>query len=169
MHDYPNRYGVPTRTLHHLMLALMVFQFFKLFNYWNDKQNFISQNLPNWHATIGVVLGFLVIARVIWTLMQRSHRAHHGIIVKMGHFALYVLMFLAPISGVCLVLGKGYGLKVFGVQLIARGSDYAHLLPLGQLHSPLTIAFCVLVAGHAFMAFYHHFVKGDKLLKKMFG
>lgn len=168
MKDKPEKYGIVSRMLHHVIALLMIFQFLKLFENWNDKQNPISQMLPPWHGSIGAILLALVAIRIIWALSQIRNRQSESFLAKAGHTLLYVFMFLAPVSAVCLMLGKGYGVKVFGTSIIAGGNAIPSLLPVGTLHGPISITLCVLVVGHVGMALYHQFIKKEKLLQKMF-
>jgi cytochrome b561 len=68
------------------------------------------------------------------------------------------------------MLGKGYGMKVFGLQLIAKtGLKTEWMISLGNLHSPLAWLLLALVVGHIGAALFHHFIKKDDTLKRMVG
>lgn len=164
----PQKFGVVSRFLHHSIAILMVFQFLRLFNHWNDKQNFISENLPPWHGSVGMILAFLVIFRIVWALSQMKNRHTEGVAAKAGHILLYVMMFLAPFSAIALMLAKGYGLAIFGWQIVEKGVKVESLLSFGQLHSPISVILVALVLGHIAMALFHQFVKKEKLIQKMF-
>ena len=66
---------------------------------------------------------------------------------KWGHWALYVVMLLAPMTG----LAAWYG----GVATAAE---------VHELFKPVII---VLVAGHVAAALYHQFIRKDGLLLRM--
>lgn len=168
MKDTPEKYGFISRTLHHIIALLMIFQFLKLFENWNDKQNPISQMLPPWHGSIGAILLIFITIRIIWTLSQIRNRHSESFLAKAGHILLYVFMFFAPVTAICLMLAKGYGVKVFGTSIISSGNAIPSLLPVGELHGPISVTLCVLVIGHVGMALYHQFIKKEKLLQKMF-
>ena len=79
-------------------------------------------------------------------------------------------MIAMPLTGLAVMLGNGYGLKVFGMQLIARsGVETPWLASLGSLHSPLAWLFLLLVVGHVGAALFHHLVKKDDTLRRMVG
>src|SRR5690606_3449812 len=111
----------------------------------------------------------LVIIRLVWAIKQKDNRPRSEpvALVKAGHGLLYLGMLVMPITGVMYLLGKGYGLKVFGMQLIARGEGVEWMASLGSLHSPIAWLLLLLIAGHVGMALLHHFVKKDDTLKRM--
>ena len=120
---------------------------------------------------IGALLLVLIVLRVFWASSQLKQRPRHdpatAFVVKAGHFALYVGMLLLPITGVLTMLGNGYGLKVFGMQLAEKGPEIAWAASVGSLHSPIAWILVFLVIGHAGMALLHHFVKRDDVLRRM--
>jgi cytochrome b561 len=172
LNDSTNRYGKITRLLHWLMALLVILQFLKLGDRIDDGEHWIGQTIVPWHVSFGALLLVLGILRVLWALgqKQRPQPLQTPLLVKAGHFLLYVSMLLVPISGILYLVGKGYGLKNFGVQLIAKsGVETAWMADLGSLHAPLTWVFIALVLGHAVAALFHHFVKGDGSLRRMVG
>ena len=87
--------------------------------------------------------------------------------MKAGHFLMYAAMALLPVTGVLTMLGNGYGLKVFGLQLAAKGDEIDWMIAVGSLHSPIAWALLVMVVGHIGIALVHHFVKKDGVLQRM--
>ena len=66
------------------------------------------------------------------------------------------------------MLGNGYGLTVFGMELVAKGDGIPWLAAFGRaVHSPLAWLLVAMVIGHAGMALVHHFVKRDGVLRRM--
>lgn len=174
MNDSAHRYGGMTRLLHWAMALLIVWQFLKLGDRISDGEHWIGQTLVPWHISIGAVLLVLIVLRLLWALGQRQQRPQHvgptALLVKAGHGLLYASMLLMPITGILLMLGNGYGLKVFGMQLAAKtGVETGWMISLGSLHSPLAWLFVALVLGHIAAALFHHFVKKDDTLKRMVG
>lgn len=72
-----------------------------------------------------------------------------------------------PIAGMMAMVGGGYGVNAFGVQIIARGEEVGWAASVGSLHSPLAWVLTVLIIGHIGMALIHHFVMRDDSLKRM--
>lgn len=148
-------YGFISKILHWSIALLVMFQFLKFFD--NTGENAISAFIKPYHGSIGILILFLVCIRVAWSLVNLKYRKENNVLMlaKIGHFALYCLMFLTPISAILLVVGKGWGVKFFGYELIS-GDKNEMLVNLGQYHSMLAILFILLVFGHAVAAFLHY-------------
>lgn len=172
INDSATRYGALSRFFHWLMALLIIQQFFKLGDRINDGEHWLGDTFGPWHLSIGATVFVLVILRVLWALRQRTNRpTHQGAFawaVGAGHGLLYLCMLLMPVTGVLYMLGNGYGLKVFGTQLVARsGEETQWMLNIGELHSPIAWLLLVLLVGHIGIALLHHFIKRDDTLRRM--
>lgn len=171
IHDSEHRYGTVSRLLHWGMGVLLLWQMLKFFDRISEGEHWIGQTLVPWHVSIGSVLLLLVVVRIVWAASQRRHRpvqdpATAGL-VKAGHVLLYLGMALMPITGLMTMLGKGYGWKAFGVQLVERGAEIPWLAAVGSLHSPIAWALLAMVVGHVGIALVHGLVKKDGVLQRM--
>lgn len=162
INDTHQQYGIISKILHWSIGILFLFQFLKVFDRWNNKENFITSNIPPWHGSIGVLLMGLVLARIIWLLVQWKNRDHSDKLVTYGHLALYVFMFLAPLSAICLSLSKGRSVGIFGTEIIAKGEALTQVAWFGQLHSPIALSLIVLVLGHVAMSIFHNIRSPEK-------
>lgn len=174
MNDSAHRYGGISRLLHWGMALLIGWQLLKLGDRINDGEHWVGQTLVPWHVSIGSLLLVLIVLRLLWALSQRHQRPQHNgptaLLVKAGHGLLYASMLLMPLTGLFVMLGNGYGMKVFGLQLIAKtGLKTEWMISLGNLHSPLVWLLLALVVGHIGAALFHHFIKKDGTLKRMAG
>lgn len=174
INDNVHRYGTVTRVLHWAVGALVIWQLLKLADWVNDGENWVSLNLVKpFHSSIGLIIFVLALVRLIWAIRQRALRPAPLKFVraaKAGHHLLYVLMILTPLSAICLMLGKGYGLKLFGHVLVERGATSSEALAaLGSLHAPLACFLTLMVVGHIAMVLYHRLVLKDKTLQRMLG
>lgn len=171
LHDSQTRYGVVTKFLHWSMALLFLWQFLKLGDRINDGEHWIGQTLVPFHGSIGLILLALILVRIVWSLTQLRQRPPHdpatAWLVKAGHFGLYVMMVLMPLSAVMLMLGKGFGLKFFGMQLVARGDKIPWAASLGEFHSPLAWITLFLILGHIGAALFHRVVKRDDIMQRM--
>lgn len=170
--DTKERYGLITRVFHWGMAVLIVWQFLKFFDRINDGEHWVGETLVQWHGSIGIVLLLLVVLRMVWAWLQSNNRPEHhpavAVLAKIAHRVLYLTIFLLPITAICFVLGRGFSVKAFGVELIAgSGSDTPWMQAVGTLHSPLAWLLLLLVIGHITMALLHHFVKKDGTLQRM--
>lgn len=172
MSDTPQRYGSLSRWFHWGMALLIFWQFLKIGDLINEGEHWVGQTLVPWHISIGFLIFILGIVRVYWAITQYPHRpplaGPLAPLAKVGHFLLYFVMLLLPILGMSYMVGKGYGLTVFGVQLIAKSeTGISWLASLGSLHAPVALLFLLLIIGHIGAALYHHFILRDDTLKRM--
>lgn len=169
--DSKERYGSISRIFHWGMAVLIIWQLLKIFDRINDGEHWVGKTLVPWHVSIGTLLLLLVVLRIVWTLKQRGQRPGQtpatAFLVKAGHFLLYVGMLLMPLTGVMIMLGNGYGLKAFDIQLIARGVEFPWMASLGSLHVPIAWILLVLTIGHIGLALIHHCIQKDGTLRRM--
>jgi len=130
--------------------------------------------LVPWHVSIGSLILVVMVLRIIWAIRQRHDRPLApppplmAFLAKAGHFLLYAGLILMPLTGISIMIGEGYGLTVFGVELLPGGAKIAWLSALGRaVHSPVAWLLMIMIAGHAGMALVHHFVRKDGVLRRM--
>lgn len=169
--DSKERYGSISRIFHWGMALLIGWQLLKMFDRIKDGEHWVGNTLVPWHVSIGTLLLLLIVLRIVWALKQSGERPvqdpARAFLVKAGHGLLYAGMLLMPLSGIAIMLGNGYGLKAFGIQLVARGIEFPWLASLGSLHVPVAWTLLVLALGHIGMALIHHVVKKDDTLRRM--
>lgn len=169
--DSKQRYGSISRIFHWGMGLLLIWQILKFFDRINDGEHWVGQTLVPWHVSIGTVLLVLVVLRLLWVAKQRGNRPAQDpstvVLVRLGHGLLYACMVFMPITGVLTMIGNGYGLTAFGVQLAAKGAEIPWMATLGSLHSPTAWVFLALILGHVAIALYHGLVKKDGVLQRM--
>ncbi|MBJ6979354.1 MULTISPECIES: cytochrome b [unclassified Luteimonas] len=172
--DTRERYGTVSRFFHWTVALLVIWQALKLFDRIDDGEHWVGQTLVPWHISIGVLVLLLVVPRIVWALRNQGNRPPApppralGLLAKAGHVALYVALLLMPLTGLAIMLGNGYGLTVFGMELVAKGAEIPWLANVGgALHSPLAWLLVAMVLGHAGMALVHHFIRKDGVLRRM--
>lgn len=173
--DSTVRYGTVSRLLHSLIAVLVLWQALKVFDRIDDGEHWVGQTLVSWHISIGALILLLMLPRIYWAIRNRNNRPPAeagllGFLAKAGHLGIYAFLLLLPITGILIMLGNGYGLTVFGLELVAGGgAEIPWMASLGgALHSPAALLFLLMLGGHIVMAFWHHFVRKDGLLNRMF-
>lgn len=163
--DNQQRYGTVSRFLHWSMAICFGFM---LFTGLQSEETFRS--LMPYHKSVGTILMGLVVIRILWAWLNASRRPPAGnLFVKLGHLALYALMFIVPLAALIRQYGGARGaLDVFGVNVMDGSPEKIDwMVQLGNnLHSALAWLLFALVGGHIFMAIYHQ-IKGEKILNRM--
>ncbi|AFT72508.1 Nickel-dependent hydrogenases b-type cytochrome subunit superfamily [Alloalcanivorax dieselolei B5] len=172
------RYGVVTVGLHWLV-ALVVFALFGLGLYMVELGYYHPwyRSAPHWHRSIGLLLLATVLVRLIWRVLSpppkapEQHHAWERIGAGLAHWALYLLLLVAMISGYLISTADGAPIQVFNwfsvPSLTGRRSGLEDLA--GAVHYWATWAVIVLAALHALAALKHHFIDRDDTLRRIFG
>ena len=127
------------------------------------------------HKSMGIMVLAFACARIIWVSFNEKPEASQKVNenVKMaGELmvkALYLLMFLIPITGWLMSDAKGYPVSVFGyfdmVSIVGKDKEMADIFE--AIHKLTGNAVLVLVGIHAAASLYHHFIVKDNVLKRM--
>lgn len=169
LRDSKERYGVVSKTFHWLVAFLVMIQLSGEFFGWWWPGNVLSRVIQPWHSTIGMVLLLVMVLRVYWFMLQSGNRPRsEGVMVKIGHAALYSLLLTVPLSGFLMVWSKGYGVNVFGERVLDRGGDvFLWASVIENIHVPMAWIMAMLIVGHIGMAIYHHAFGRDNSLRRM--
>ena len=182
-------YGAVAKWIHWLTALLFLCSYLAVYyRHW-----FTEEKTPeNWtalqlHLSVGITLGVVVILRILWRMMNQQPEAEPGsrlqhLAAKFGHYALYGMMILMPITG---YIGTGVNTEYFfsfeipkfettGLyqSLVAEGLGLSFKefeQPIDYFHKEIMGALLVwmLIVGHISAALYHHFIKQDRTLMKM--
>jgi cytochrome b561 len=171
-----DRYGRSTIALHWLMLALLAavyacIELRELFPRGSDPRNL----LKTWHFMLGLTVFALVWVRLAArfaggtppiTPAPAAWQAWAG---KLVHVALYALMIAMPIGGWLILSAEGEPVPYFGLTLpplVSPNEDLAELIE--EIHETAGTVGYWLIALHAAAALFHHYVRRDDTLRRMF-
>jgi cytochrome b561 len=128
----------------------------------------------NVHAVFGLLLWVLLVARFWWRIRhvpppappdagEFSRRLSGPV-----HLVLYALMFIIPIVGIVTFVWHGRILN-FGLFQVNFGikSNRAIFHPTEDIHGYLAYGLFALAGLHALAAFWHHFIRHDGVLRRM--
>jgi len=127
-----------------------------------------------WHKAFGIIVLALVTLRLIWRLRHAPPSLPVGtpprieLAAKLGHAALYFLMFFMPLVGWLMSSAGGHPVSVFGLPippLVEKNEALGELAE--ELHEIGGNAFIVLICLHLLAALYHQYVLKDGLLQRM--
>jgi cytochrome b561 len=129
----------------------------------------------SWHKWAGVTAFLLVTARLGWRIAHRPPELPGSMpqwqqwAAHAGHALLYLLMFAIPLSGWLMSSAKGFQTVYFGVlpipDLLPKNKELGDILL--DVHQTLAWTLVGVVAGHAGIAFIHHFFDHDDVLARM--
>jgi cytochrome b561 len=128
----------------------------------------------NIHALLGLLVWVLLIVRFWWRSRHAPPALPPGIgefsrrLSVPAHWLLYGLMFVLPIIGIVTFIWHGRAMD-FGLFQIHFGirSNRAIFHPTEDIHGYLAYALFALAAIHASAALWHHFVRHDGVLRRM--
>ncbi len=173
-----NRFGVVTIGIHWLV-AVAVFGLFGL-GYWMVGLSYYDdwyRTGPDIHRSIGILLLLVMVLRLGWRFINPVPRplpnhsrlevlAAHG-----AHLLLYVLIFVAMISGYLISTADGSSISVFGWFEVpsVTGQIKGMEDTAGLVHYWATWALVILAGLHGLAAIKHHLIDRDDTLRRMLG
>lgn len=173
LHDSEKRYGTVTRFLHWGMAVLLGWQFVTVLANVLLEDSALDKFAWGTHKACGLLLMVLVVVRILWALYSHSRRpASVSVLARLGHLALYGLMFVIPFVALLRQYGSGREFVAFGMSLMpgfSGGKIEWMMAPANLLHGSLGWLLLVLVIGHAVMAFTHRRQGGEDVLVRMIG
>ena len=127
------------------------------------------------HKAFGVVVLFLIILRILWRITNITVQSVEGVphilqfLAKAGHFFIYVLMLVMPVSGILMSRFGGYPISVFGLFTIPPTSETNSELAgiFYTIHGYTAWLLVFLISIHTAAALYHHFIRKDRTLIRM--
>jgi cytochrome b561 len=172
----PARYGAASQALHWLT-ALCVVAGWLLGEFMDEFPRGTARTSALWaHITLGQLVIVLLLARLMWRLfnpLPPPEPTRFGrpleIASRLGHYALYLLLFLVPVAGVMVQLKRGNPLPIFGLTTVASPlpADRATARSILEVHELLANTLLILAGGHAIAALVHHYALRDRTLTRM--
>lgn len=138
------------------------------------------------HKSIGMLIFVVIVLRVLWRVKQgwpeaaSQYKSWEHTLSKVVHWALIIATVVMPISGMLMSSLGGYGLSIFGWELLAatpNPEEAGKMIPIngplaGTAHETHEIAGKVIFVAillHLAGALKHHFMDKDGTLKRMLG
>lgn len=127
----------------------------------------------NWHKSIGMVLGLLIVMRGLWRLTHRpptlpdSLPVWQTLAARVNHALLYVCMVAMPVSGFLGSSFTAYPIKFFGTPLPRLWEASPEMKDIfSALHTGCSYLFMATIAVHVLAALWHVF-RRDGMAKRM--
>lgn len=128
----------------------------------------------NIHALSGLVLWLLAVARYWWRVahpppgLPQDIGALYRHASRVAHLTMYALLFITPIVGIVTFIwhGRVFDLGLFKIDFgVPRNRTVFE--PTEDIHGYLAYALFALAAAHILAALWHHFVRRDGILRRM--
>ncbi len=165
-------YGTVAVTIHWLSAVLIILLLGLGFQASETLDPIEKANILQFHAPIGIAILLLTLTRIIWWWRFDSKPAAAGNTppwqersASLVHVLFYILIIGMSASGIGMFALSGAGPVVFGGSE-ATLPDF-NLYPPRVPHGIGARAMVVLLALHTGAALYHHFIKRDPTLKRM--
>lgn len=138
------------------------------------------------HKSVGVCIFAVILLRVIWRIKNgwpepvSEYKKIEQLGSKIAHYVLLIGSVIIPLSGMMMSGLGGHGIKVFGLELMARNPDPNNaqevipingaLAELGSvLHEYVSYIIIAALVLHIAGAFKHHIIDKDGTLIRMLG
>lgn len=174
----PEVYKPAARHFHWLTVALIAVQVplgiaMSYRGNWLNLWDALTNTLYSWHKLIGLVILFVVLARLGYRLSRGAPADEptlepwQKIVSHTTHWAIYALLIVVPLLG---WLGVSYypALNVFGFNLPALVSpDQGAAAKVFFAHLVGALLLVVLIGMHVGAALFHYVIRKDGVLNRM--
>jgi cytochrome b561 len=127
----------------------------------------------NLHKSLGLTVLALIFLRVLWRITHTppaalsSYKAIEKKVATATHHSLYLLMLAVPVTGLTMAINSKYGVKWFGIDVIA-GLDNKPVRDFFECtHEFVGIVLLVLIGIHLLGALKHKFIDKDNTMSRM--
>lgn len=182
MNDSKLQLSRPTIALHWIIAWTMIIML-AMGIYMAETETFALFDL---HKSIGVLIFFVIMARVIWRIRNgwpepvSQYTVIEILLSKIVHYALLIGSVIIPISGFVMSAASGHGVAVFGLELVAANPDPLDPQKVIALNETLAgvgaetheIVSYLLIAAlvlHIVGAVKHHVADKDRTLLRILG
>ena len=172
MKSTPTQYGSVAVTIHWLSAIFILAMLGSGFRAASMMESAAKEAILMFHVPLGIVIMVLTLLRLVWWLrVDQRPRAMDGdpawqtFTAKAIHILFYVVILGMVASGIGMLALSGAGGVLFGANAepLPDFSEFLPRVPHG-LGARLMLA---LFALHAGAALYHHFIKRDGLIWRM--
>jgi cytochrome b561 len=127
----------------------------------------------NLHKSLGLTVLALIVLRILWRITHKppaalsSYKAIEKKVATATHHSLYLLMLAVPVTGLTMAINSKYGVKWFGIDVIA-GLDNKPVRDFFECtHEFVGIVLLVLIGIHLLGALKHKFIDKDNTMSRM--
>jgi cytochrome b561 len=167
-------YGTVAKSLHWLVVVLLMVQYTLGWTMPNVDRSTLPVGLIFWHVSVGMLLLMVVLFRLGWRL-RHPVPLLGGVpmwqhwITEVTHILLYAALFVQILLGWANASARAWKIDIFGavpmLWIVPAASPVG--MTVGDIHDYFAFVLLGLIALHAAVALYHHFVLHDRVLLRM--
>ncbi len=170
----PAAYSPTAKFLHWLVVALIAIQLVLGWLMPGARRTTPPDLINNWHMSIGIIILTAIVIRFAWRVFVGLPVPEPGprwqiAAAEATHLLLYALVFIMVASGWANAVAHGWAVTLFWTVklpgVFPAGAAWVHAF--GELHSTLVWVLLTVVGLHALAALGHHFILGDRVLRRM--
>ncbi|HWA31706.1 MAG TPA: cytochrome b [Rhizomicrobium sp.] len=177
------RYGAVAMTLHWIIAALLLLNIYLGLSFGSyPKGDPALLQAVMFHKSIGLTILMLSVLRVVWRLLNPVPPLPAGMhpvlrfAARATHFLLYFLILAIPLSGWAMTSIGSRPIPFFGLfewpklgflATLPAAQQHATHESLEGIHEFLAWSAIVLIVIHVAAALYHHFLRGDEVMRRM--
>jgi len=178
MKNTPTKYAISSRIIHWIMaiLILLTFAIGFYMDEFLDDENPNRYEIYDLHKSLGVLVLFFFVIRLINRIIKKPPALPDSIslrdkkLAKIGHYSLYLLMLLTPLSGYLMSSFAGYPVNLFSWQLPNFvGTNFELAEFFSESHEIFAYSMIFMVSIHILAIFKHYFIDKNKtnILKRI--
>lgn len=169
-----NSYGLIAKLFHWIMSIMVILMLIAGFLMDDYIEPPLKWQIFGLHEATGVLILTLVILRLLWrfynttVLLPADLPNWQKKVATININLLYLLMILMPISGFLMTILSNHHIDFYGlftIQSFAQDLQFAKICK--KIHQKAALLFTALIILHILAAFYHHFIRKDNVLKRM--
>jgi cytochrome b561 len=171
MHESPpERYDRPTIVLHWLTAILVIVQWTIGRTTGLLPRGPLRVDIWSLHVLLGVSIALVLVVRIVWRVRRGNRLPGVGTSLERAaasfvHIAMYVVLAVVVVLGFANTYVHGFPL--FNVLTLPGQQDMATILRVNSWHGFAANVLAVLILLHTAAALFHHYVKRDGVLRRM--
>lgn len=168
------KYPLVSRIFHWVMAAAILFMVAAGLYMTRQEYSPFVISLYGWHKSVGFLILVAVALRLSWRLAfvrlpEAPGPKWQQRFARYTHYALYLLMFMIPLSGWAMSSAKGFPVSVFGwfvlPDIAPVDKSIGHFFY--EVHEYTAYTLIALSSLHILAALYHQFKLKDGLMRRM--
>ncbi len=171
----PAGYTTTAKSLHWLIVALLIAQFIFAWTMPHIGRNTPVTTLISLHFTFGIMILAVAIVRLAWRALHAEPAPLDGVppwqvqSARVLHWLLYLLLFVIPVLGWINASYRGMPIVMFGAELPKLiGTRTPGWGWTGDVHHLLSYYVMLTLIGlHVLAGLYHYFIHRDGVLQRM--